>query len=1342
LWLCLLPALLVAAPATAQVLNEFNASLTGADIYEFAEVFGAPNTDYSNLTILEIEGDSTSATGTIDGVVPVGTTDASGYWWSGYLDNEFENGTISLLLVDGFTGVGGEDIDTDDDGVIDTVFWTAIVDDIGVNDGGDGDLNYSSVVLGVSYDGLPFAPGGASRIPNGVDTDTVGDWTRNDFDGAGIPDLDPGTPVEGEAFNTPNAENAAVPVVVADPIVNEFVANHTGTDFYEFAEVFGDPNTDYSAYTILEIEGDGTSSTGTIDGVVPVGTTDANGYWWSGYLDNEFENGTISLLLVLGFTGVGGEDIDTDDDGVIDTVFWTAIVDDIGVNDGGDGDLNYSSVVLGVSYDGLPFAPGGASRIPNGIDTDTVDDWTRNDFDGAGIPDLDPGTPDPGEAFNTPNAPNEAVPILAAEPIVNEFNANHTGTDFYEFVEIFGDPDTDYSTYTILEIEGDGTSSTGTIDGVLPVGTTDANGYWWTGYLDNELENGTITLLLVEGFTGVAGDDIDTDDNGIIDNILWNTIVDDVGVNDGGAGDLNYSTVVLTPGYDGFPFTPGGASRIPNGTDTDTVADWTRNDFDGAGIPDLDPGTPDPGEAFNTPNAENALVPIPVVIALNELRRDQPSSDNDEYFELVGPEGASLDGLTFLVIGDGTGGSGVIEAVVDLTGQTIAAGSGGFFLAAEATFTLGGVTPDFITDINFENTDNITCLLVRDFTGANGDDLDLEDDCILDITPWSEIVDEVALVGPDPGDCIYSTVIVGPDGTFHPGHVYRCGDGVGDWAIGAFDPVGGNDTPRAPNPGPPIIATQPSNQVAFDGGTATFNVVASDALGYQWRKDGFDLVDGGNISGATTDTLVIDPVSFADEGTYDVVITGLCADVTSDGATLTIVDVPDIVINEIRTDQSGTDNDEYFELSGIPGTSLDGVYYLVIGDGTGVSGVIETVVDLTGSLIPADGHFLCVEDTFTLPCADVPDLIVPTNGLNFENGDNVTHLIVFGFTGALGDDLDLDDDCVLDILPWAEVIDDVSLIIDPIGGECYYSSNVVGPDGSFAPGHAYRCPDTMGGWQIGTFPTCEQDESPGFANPACILTDPADANVCEGDPVSFSVVASGVGTLTYQWRKDGIDLVDGGSVSGATTDTLTIDPVLVTDAGAYTCVVTDDNSSVESGPAVLTVDALYAVRAGNVNGGAGTVTDVLFLNGGTGSDPERKVVINSASDPFLLFIANPPSRPQARYVVYLWRAIPDCDTIETLPESTGAIALPTPLTGNAPQPVRIAKSFPNRPSLGADNWFGPWSPVEVAPYILVDIPGGGITKSGFSFYLQGLIHDPGAPNGKTGVTNGLLVELQ
>ncbi len=205
-----------------------------------------------------------------------------------------------------------------------------------------------------------------------------------------------------------------------------------------------------------------------------------------------------------------------------------------------------------------------------------------------------------------------------ADPLINEFVFNHAGTDTNAFIEIYGAPDTDYLGYAVLEIEGDG-SGAGVIDAVLPVGTTNAGGFWVS---DEDAENGTVTLLLVEGFTGAPGDDLDSDNDGVRDSAPWTRVVDSVAVADGDSGDWTYSTTTLTPGYDGMAFAPGGASRIPNGTDTDAVSDWVRNDFDGAGFPGF-AGTPEVGEAYNTPGAVNALIeppPAPPELTIMEIQ--------------------------------------------------------------------------------------------------------------------------------------------------------------------------------------------------------------------------------------------------------------------------------------------------------------------------------------------------------------------------------------------------------------------------------------------------------------------------------------------------------------------------------------------------------------------------------------------------------------------------------------------------------------------------------------------------------------------------------------------------
>lgn len=73
---------------------------------------------------------------------------------------------------------------------------------------------------------------------------------------------------------------------------------------------------------------------------------------------------------------------------------------------------------------------------------------------------------------------------------------------------------------------------------------------------------------------------------------------------------------------------------------------------------------------------------------------------------------------------------------------------------------------------------------------------------------------------------------------------------------------------------------------------------------------------------------------------------------------------------------------------------------------------------------------------------------------------------------------------------------------------------------------------------------------------ALITTQPTNQTVCAGDSAGFTVAASGAG-LTYQWRIGLVNLIDGGAISGATNDTLIIDPVTALDAAInYNVVVT------------------------------------------------------------------------------------------------------------------------------------------------------------------------------------------
>ena len=59
--------------------------------------------------------------------------------------------------------------------------------------------------------------------------------------------------------------------------------------------------------------------------------------------------------------------------------------------------------------------------------------------------------------------------------------------------------------------------------------------------------------------------------------------------------------------------------------------------------------------------------------------------------------------------------------------------------------------------------------------------------------------------------------------------------------------------------------------------------------------------------------------------------------------------------------------------------------------------------------------------------------------------------------------------------------------------------------------------------------------------------------------------------MTYQWRKGGTNLVDGGNVSGSTTTNLNLASVSLSDAGNYDVVVSNPYATTNSAVAVLTV---------------------------------------------------------------------------------------------------------------------------------------------------------------------------
>lgn len=90
-----------------------------------------------------------------------------------------------------------------------------------------------------------------------------------------------------------------------------------------------------------------------------------------------------------------------------------------------------------------------------------------------------------------------------------------------------------------------------------------------------------------------------------------------------------------------------------------------------------------------------------------------------------------------------------------------------------------------------------------------------------------------------------------------------------------------------------------------------------------------------------------------------------------------------------------------------------------------------------------------------------------------------------------------------------------------------------------------------------------------------ILLQPQDVTVTEGDAAVFFVGVENPVLNSFQWRRNGVELSDGGRFSGTTMYTLSINPVELGDAGQFDCVVTGllgGMCSTTSNEATLTVD--------------------------------------------------------------------------------------------------------------------------------------------------------------------------
>ncbi|MCG8696814.1 MAG: immunoglobulin domain-containing protein, partial [Bacteroidales bacterium] len=374
------------------------------------------------------------------------------------------------------------------------------------------------------------------------------------------------------------------------------------------------------------------------------------------------------------------------------------------------------------------------------------------------------------------------------------------------------------------------------------------------------------------------------------------------------------------------------------------------------------------------------------------------------------------------------------------------------------------------------------------------------------------------------------------------------------------------------------ITTHPSSQSVCENGNAVFSIVASgENLTYQWQKDGV------NIVGATTTGYIINNVAVADAGVYRCVVTGDCGVVSSNGALLTIN--TDVQITSQPLADVVCENDVTGFSITATGTGLsyqwrkDGVDLV---DGGTISGATTANLSISAAATTDAGSYSCVvtgscsnEASNTVSLSVNEEIIIttqPTNKTACPSENIIFNIVATGANLAY---------------QWQK--DGVN-----IGGETNSAlllTNVTNIDEA-----SYRCIITgdCGSLTSNAASLTVEDD-------VTITLQPSNMEVCEGVSSGFTINATGSG-LTYQWKIAGVDIVDGGSYSGATTNNLTIDPVATTHAGAYTCLVSGTCSSENSSSASLTVDENISITSQPSNKIACPGDDIAFNVIATGTN--------------------------------------------------------------------------------------------------------------------------------------------
>ncbi len=132
--------------------------------------------------------------------------------------------------------------------------------------------------------------------------------------------------------------------------------------------------------------------------------------------------------------------------------------------------------------------------------------------------------------------------------------------------------------------------------------------------------------------------------------------------------------------------------------------------------------------------------------------------------------------------------------------------------------------------------------------------------------------------------------------------------------------------------------------------------------------------------------------------------------------------------------------------------------------------------------------------------------------------------------------------------------------------------------------------------------------------------------VNQGQTITLSVTVDGTAPLIYQWRNNSVNLTNNGSISGATSNVLTITGAAVTNSGLYTVFVTNAFGNATSGSAAVTVIGPGGFRPEFGLTNAGQVNAILPMDNGeylvAGALVPRRITVTGATSSVPFTVTN------------------------------------------------------------------------------------------------------------------------